>query len=100
MSPTKTCRDRAERQLLESILSEGAALKGANRVLADNPDIKLLLEICPLALKQAGANTNDFIAALRDKGMVIRQVSSKGLIPLLPDWKSESSDWYVNLFTS
>jgi FkbM family methyltransferase len=76
------------------------ALKGANRVLADNPDIKLLLEFCPLALKQAGANANDFIAALLEKGMVIRQVSSKGLIPLLPDWKSESSDWYVNLFAS
>jgi FkbM family methyltransferase len=76
------------------------ALQGANRVLGDNPDIKLLLEFCPLALKQAGANANDFIAALREKGMAIRQVSSKGLIPLLPDWKSEGPDWYVNLFAS
>jgi FkbM family methyltransferase len=76
------------------------ALQGANRVLADNRDIKLLLEFCPLALKQAGANANDFIAALREKGMVIRQVSSKGLIPLLPDWISENPDWYVNVFAS
>jgi FkbM family methyltransferase len=76
------------------------ALQGANRVLGDNPNIKLLLEFCPLALKQAGANANDFIAALREKGMAIRQVSSKGLVPLLPDWKNESLDWYVNLFAS
>ena len=52
------------------------------------------------ALKQAGANANDFIAALREKGMVIRQVSSKGLVPLLPDWISENPDWYVNVFAS
>ncbi len=76
------------------------ALRGAKRVLEENPDIRLLLEFWPLALKQAGADANDFIAALREKGMAIRQVSSKGLVPLLPDWKSESLDWYVNLFAS
>jgi FkbM family methyltransferase len=76
------------------------ALQGARRVLADNADIKLLLEFCPLALEQAGANANDFIAALREKGMAIRQVSRKGLIPLLANWKNESPDWYVNLFAS
>jgi FkbM family methyltransferase len=76
------------------------ALQGAKRVLADNADIKLLLEFCPLALEQAGANANDFIAALREKGMAIRQVSRKGLIPLLANWKNESPDWYVNLFAS
>jgi len=76
------------------------ALRGATRVLADNPDIKLLFEFCPLALKQAGASGNDLIAALRKKGMVIRQFSSKGLIPFLSDWIRESPDWYVNLFAS
>lgn len=76
------------------------ALRGANRVLADNPNIELLLEFCPLALKQAGANGNDLIAALREKGMMIRQFSSAGLIPLLSDWIGESPGWYVNLFAS
>ncbi|HEU0207781.1 MAG TPA: FkbM family methyltransferase [Candidatus Udaeobacter sp.] len=76
------------------------ALQGINRVVADNPDIKLLLEFCPYALNQAGASGNDLLTALREKGMMIQKVSSKGLIPLLPDWMSERPGWYVNLFAS
>jgi FkbM family methyltransferase len=76
------------------------ALRGANRVLVDNPDIKVLLEFWPYGLKQAGANRVDLIAALEEKGMVIRQVSSEGLIPFRSDSASESADWYVNLFAS
>jgi hypothetical protein len=55
------------------------ALRGANRVLEDNPDIKLLIEFWPYGLKQAGANWADLITALEQKDMVIRQVSSEGL---------------------
>ena len=76
------------------------ALRGANRVLEDNPDIKLLVEFWPYGLKQAGASWVDLIAALEQKGMVIRQVSSDGLIPFHPGSTSESADWYVNLFAS
>ena len=76
------------------------ALRGANRVLEDNPDIKLLVEFWPYGLKQAGASWVDLIAALEQKGMVIRQVSSDGLIPFRPGSTSESADWYVNLFAS
>jgi FkbM family methyltransferase len=76
------------------------ALRGANRVLEDNPDIKLLVEFWPYGLKQAGANWVDLIAALEQEGMVIRQVSSDGLIPFHPGSTSESADWYVNLFAS
>jgi FkbM family methyltransferase len=76
------------------------ALRGANRVLEDNPDIKLLVEFWPYGLKQAGASWVDLIAALERKGMVIRQVSNNGLIPFHPDSTSESADWYVNLFAS
>jgi FkbM family methyltransferase len=76
------------------------ALRGANRVLEDNPDIKLLVEFWPYGLKQAGARWVDLIAALEQKGMVIRQVSSDGLIPFRPGSTSESADWYVNLFAS
>jgi FkbM family methyltransferase len=76
------------------------ALRGANRVLEDNPEIKLLIEFWPSGLKQAGANWVDLIAALEQKGMVTRQVSSEGLIPFHPGSTSESADWYVNLFAS
>ena len=76
------------------------ALQGATRVLADNPDIKVLLEFWPYGLKQAGANWIDMIAALEGRGMGIQQVSSGGLIPFHSDFASESADWYVNLFAS
>ena len=76
------------------------ALRGANRVLEDNPDIKLLVEFWPYGLKRAGANWVDLIAALEQKGMAIQRVSSEGLIPFHPGSASESADWYVNLFAS
>jgi FkbM family methyltransferase len=76
------------------------ALQGATRVLADNPDMKVLLELWPYGLKQAGANWIDVITALEGRGMVIQQVSTGGLIPFHSDSASESADWYVNLFAS
>jgi hypothetical protein len=76
------------------------ALRGANRVLEDNPDIKLLVEFWPYGLKQAGANWADLITALEQKGMTIRQVSNEGLIPFHRSSTSETVDWYVNLFAS
>jgi len=36
------------------------ALRGANRVLTDNPSAKLLLELWPYGLKQAGAGWLNF----------------------------------------
>jgi FkbM family methyltransferase len=76
------------------------ALRGANRVLEDNADIKLLVEFWPYGLRQAGANWVDLISFLEQKGMVIRQVSREGLMPFHPGSTSESADWYVNLFAS
>ncbi len=76
------------------------ALQGANRVLVDNPDIKVLFEFWPYGLKQAGGNWIDVITALEGSGMVIQQVSTGGLIPFHSDSASESADWYVNLFAS
>jgi hypothetical protein len=76
------------------------ALQGANRVLADNPDIKVLLEFWPYGLKQAGANWIDLITALEGRGMVIQRVSAGGLIPFHSESASESADWFVNLFAS
>src|SRR5436190_20383094 len=76
------------------------ALRGANRVLADNPNAKLLLEFWPYGLKQAGANWVDLIAALEQKSMVVRQVTGQALIPFQARSTNNSADWYVNLFAS
>jgi FkbM family methyltransferase len=76
------------------------ALRGASRVLADNPGIKLLFEFWPYALKEAGASWVELIAFLEQKGMCIRQLSSADLVPFRFDSASESAGWYVNLFAS
>jgi FkbM family methyltransferase len=76
------------------------ALRGANRVLHDNPAIKLVVELWPYGLRQVATPWPDLIAALEQKGMVIRQISAKGLTPFLPDLLRESADWYTNLFAS
>jgi len=76
------------------------ALRGANRVLEDNPDIKLLVEFWPYGLKQAGANWSDLIAALEQKHMIVQEVADEGLIPFDSGARRESPDWYVNLFAS
>ena len=76
------------------------SLLGANRVLADNPNIKLLLEFWPYGLKQADTNWADLIAVLKQKGKVIRQVTSRGLASFDSRSINESPAWYVNLFAS
>jgi hypothetical protein len=76
------------------------ALRGASRVLADNPSANLLLEFWPYGLKQAGANWIDLIATLKSKNMAVHEVAKHGLVPFHLETVSESSDWYVNLFAS
>jgi FkbM family methyltransferase len=76
------------------------ALRGANRVLADNPDAKLLFEFWPYALQQAGTKWSDLLAALKDRNMAVCEVKKNGLIPFRSESVSESVDWYVNLFAS
>jgi FkbM family methyltransferase len=76
------------------------ALRGANRVLFDNPAIKLLVELWPYGLRQAATPWPDLIAALEEKRMFIRQVSPKGLTPFRQELVRESADWYTNLFAS
>jgi FkbM family methyltransferase len=76
------------------------ALRGANRVLADNPSAKLLLEFWPYGLKQAGTNWIELIDTLERKTMAVCQVTKLGLIPFRSESVSESPDWYVNLFAS
>jgi FkbM family methyltransferase len=76
------------------------ALRGANRVLADNPGIKLLFEFWPYGLKQAGASWVELIEALKQKRKLIQQVSGKGLTAFDFESINESEAWYVNLFAS
>src|SRR5213594_4023739 len=74
------------------------ALRGANRLLADNPDIKLLLELWPYGLKQAGADWLELIDTLQTKNMSICQITNHGLLSFRSDSVKQSPDWYVNLF--
>lgn len=76
------------------------ALRGANRVLADNPAAKLLLELWPHGLKQAGTTWVDLIDALTRKNMTVSEVTTHGLVPLRSRSISENPDFYVNLFAS
>ena len=76
------------------------ALRGAGRVLADNPAAKLLLEFWPYGLKQAGTNWVELIDALTSKNMTVSEVTRHGRVPLRSGSISEDPDCYVNLFAS
>jgi FkbM family methyltransferase len=75
-------------------------LRGASRVLADNSDVKLLVELWPYGLKQAGANWLELIDALRVKRKSLFEVTNHGLVPFRSESVTESPNWYVNLFAS
>jgi FkbM family methyltransferase len=74
------------------------ALRGATRVLADNCHIKLLLELWPYGLRQAGTSWGELADWLDDRNMLIREITAHGLVPLHSYAVSENPDWYVNLF--
>jgi hypothetical protein len=76
------------------------ALRGTNRVLADNPAAKLLLEFWPYGLRQAGGNWIELIDTLKSKDMAVYQVTKHGLVPFRSQSVSESPEWYVNLLAS
>jgi FkbM family methyltransferase len=74
------------------------ALRGAERVLRENPKVELLVEFWPYGLKQAGVDWKDLIAHLRDCGMEIQEISRTGLDSFSAKSVRESPDCYVNLF--
>jgi FkbM family methyltransferase len=76
------------------------ALRGTNRVLADNPAAKLLVEFWPYGLEQAGANWLELIETLRTRNMSVSQITNYGLVPFCADSVRVSPEWYVNLFAS
>jgi FkbM family methyltransferase len=76
------------------------ALRGAKRVLMDNPEIKLLLELWPYGLQQAGASCEELVQMLRALSMEPMLVSARGLIPFDSRDVRKDIPWYVNLFAS
>ena len=76
------------------------ALRGSRRVLADNPNANLLVELWPYGLKQAGTNWVELVDALRSKNMRVSEITMGGLVPLSCDAIRETADCYVNLFAS
>ncbi len=76
------------------------ALRGAERVLQENSDIKLLLEFWPYGLEQAGVGWRDLVRTLERQGLVIRQFSKDGLKAFRVETVKERPEWYVNLFAS
>ena len=74
------------------------ALRGAQRVLQENPDISLLLEFWPAGLKQAGVGWEALIDMIRGFDMDLRIVGSHGSQPFNPSDVRSDPSWYVNLF--
>ena len=76
------------------------ALRGANRVLADNPNAKLLLEFWPYGLNQAGASWLELIDTLQIKNMSVFQITTRGVVPFRSEFVRETPECYMNLFAS
>jgi FkbM family methyltransferase len=76
------------------------ALQGAKRIITENEEIKLLLELWPYGLKQAGTNWGELIEMLKGFAMSIMLVQADGLIPFEARNVRTDMDWYVNLFAS
>jgi FkbM family methyltransferase len=75
------------------------ALRGAERVLDENPRIRLLLEFCPYGLKQAGASPEAFISFLQERGFSIFLPGENGLKQCdFPPMDSSDPTNYFNLF--
>ena len=75
------------------------ALRGAERVLADNPNVKLLLEFWPYGLSKAGTSAQSLISYLKESGFSIFLPESNGLVRCdRPDADSSDPTSYFNLF--
>jgi FkbM family methyltransferase len=76
------------------------ALRGAKRVLEENADINLLLELWPSGLEQAGVHWEELVQMLRGFSMDRMLVRSCGLIPFDTRDVRRDASWYVNLFAT
>jgi len=74
------------------------ALRGAQRVLQENPEINLLLEFWPAGLKEAGVGWEELVQMLHSLNMHLTLVRPHGLVPFDALDVRNSVAWYVNLF--
>jgi FkbM family methyltransferase len=74
------------------------ALRGAQRVLQENPDIKLLLEFWPAGLAQAGVRWEEVVEMLQRLNMNLTVVRTRGLVPFDAHDVRNDISWYVNVF--
>lgn len=77
---------------------EHHALRGAQRVLHENPGINLLLEFWPAGLEQAGVNWKELVEMLQRLNMNLTLVRTCGLVPFDAREVRNDISWYVNLF--
>jgi FkbM family methyltransferase len=76
------------------------ALRGAKRILRENLEIKLLLELWPYGLEQAGAGWQELVEILRGFGMDLMLVTSRGLTPFCAADVRIDISWYANIFAT
>lgn len=76
------------------------AVRGAKRVIQENAELKLLLELWPYGLKAAGGHWMELVEVLCDAGMTVREVVQDGLRPLDHARVQEAKEWYTNVFAS
>ena len=74
------------------------ALQGAERVLDDNPGIKLLIEFWPYGLRAAGASAEQLVDFLRARRFRLFTVHNGGKEFSQPQHHDESAGNYFNLF--
>jgi FkbM family methyltransferase len=74
------------------------ALRGAQRVLQESPDINLLLEFWPAGLEQAGISWEGLVEMLQGLNMNLTVVRTCGLVPFDARDVRNDISWYVNLF--
>jgi FkbM family methyltransferase len=74
------------------------ALRGAQRVLRENPDLNLLLEFWPAGLQQAGVSWEELIEMLQSMNMNLALVRTSGLALFNAGDVRNDISWYVNLF--
>ena len=74
------------------------ALRGAQRVLEENPDINLLLEFWPAGLAQAGVRWEELVEMLQRLNMNLTLVRTHGLVPFDTGDIRNDISWYVNVF--
>jgi FkbM family methyltransferase len=74
------------------------ALRGAQRLLQENSEIRLLVEFWPAGLEQAGVSWEGLVGMLQGLNMDLTLVRTSGLVPFDASKVRTDVSWYVNLF--